>query len=51
MNSTLPLKEVSAICADLFIKQADVENKFRLTYFDGLIAASALAIDGIIHFG
>ena len=32
----------------LFIRQAEIEEKKGLSYFDSLIAASALAVDGAI---
>ncbi len=42
------IKEVSTINADLFVKQAEIEEKYGLSYFDSLIAASALAVDGVV---
>lgn len=42
------LKEICTINANLFIRQAEIEEKYGLSYFDSLIAASTLAADGII---
>lgn len=42
------IKEVSTINTDLFIKQAEIEEKYGLSYFDSMIAASALAIDSSV---
>jgi len=42
------IKEVSTISIDLFIKQSEIEEKYGLTYFDSLIAASALMVDGMV---
>lgn len=42
------IKEVQTISIDLFILQAEIEEKYGLSYFDGLIAASALSVDGVI---
>lgn len=42
------IKEVSTINTSLFIKQAEIEEKYGLSYFDSMIAASALAVDGVI---
>lgn len=42
------IKEAQTINMDLFIRQADIQEKYGLTYFDSLVAASALAIDETI---
>ena len=42
------IKEVQTISIDLFILQAEIEEKYGLSYFDGLIAASALSVDGVV---
>jgi len=38
------MKEVNTIKAELFIRQAEIEERFSLTYFDSLIAAAALTL-------
>ena len=42
------IKEASTISTKLFIKQAELEEKYGLSYFDSLIASSALLLDKII---
>ena len=42
------LKEVCTMNCNLFVRQAEIEEKQGLSYFDSLIAASALAVDGAI---
>lgn len=42
------IKEASTMSTDLFIKQTEIEEKYGLSYFDSLIAASALAVDSRI---
>lgn len=42
------IKEVQTISIDLFILQAEIEEKYGLSYFDSLIAASALSVDGVV---
>ncbi len=42
------LKEVCTMKSNLFIRQAEIEEKQGLSYFDSLIAASALAVDSAI---
>jgi len=39
------IKETSTISTSLFIKQAEIEERYGLSYFDSMIAASALAVD------
>ena len=39
------IKEASTINTGLFIRQAEIEEKYGLSYFDSMIAASALAVD------
>ena len=41
-------REVQTISTDLFLKQAEIEIKYELSYFDSLIAASALLTDAMI---
>ncbi|RLI78806.1 hypothetical protein DRP07_10710 [Archaeoglobales archaeon] len=42
------IKEVSTINTSLFMTQAEIEEKYGLSYFDSMIAASALAFDGVV---
>ncbi len=42
------VREAKTINTDLIIKQAELEEKYGLTFFDSLIAASALAVDPTI---
>ena len=42
------IKEVKTIDADLIIKQTEIEEKYGLTFFDSLIASSALKLDKAI---
>lgn len=42
------IKEASTISTSLLIVQAETEEKYGLSYFDSLIAASALTLDGVI---
>ncbi|MEM2144643.1 MAG: PIN domain-containing protein [Candidatus Jordarchaeaceae archaeon] len=42
------VREVYTINTYLLIKQAEIEEKYELTYFDSLIAASALKLDGVV---
>ncbi|ABL79004.1 type II toxin-antitoxin system VapC family toxin [Thermofilum pendens] len=42
------VREVSTIGTELFVRQAELEEKYGLSYFDSMIAASALAVDGVI---
>ncbi|MFQ5710463.1 MAG: PIN domain-containing protein [Candidatus Geothermarchaeales archaeon] len=39
------VKEVKTISTSLLALQCDLEEKYRLSYFDSLIAASALSLD------
>ena len=39
------IKEVKTIDTDLIVKQAEIEEKYGLTFFDSLIASSALKLD------
>ena len=39
------IKEVKTIDTDLMIKQTEIEEKYGLTFFDSLIASSALKLD------
>ena len=39
------IKEVKTIDTDLMIKQTEIEEKYGLTFFDSLIASSALKFD------
>ncbi|WP_290900848.1 PIN domain-containing protein [Ferroglobus sp.] len=39
------IREVKTIDADLITKQAEIEENYGLTFFDSLIAASALKLD------
>jgi len=41
-------REIKTISTGLFLKQAEVEIKYGLSYFDSLIAASALITDAMI---
>ena len=38
-------KEISTINSDLMARQCEIEEKYGLTYFDSLIAASVLKLD------
>jgi len=42
------VREIQTISTDLIIKQAELEEKYNLSFFDSLIAASALSVDSII---
>ncbi len=42
------IREVKTIDTDLMMKQAEIEKKYNLTFFDSLIASSALKFDKII---
>ena len=42
------VREIQTISTDLVIKQAELEEKYNLSFFDSLIAASALLLDSII---
>jgi len=42
------IKEVKTIDTDLMIKQTEIEEKYGLTFFDSLIASSALKLDKTI---
>nr|MDO8081291.1 PIN domain-containing protein [Candidatus Freyarchaeota archaeon] len=42
------VKEAHTINTHLIIKQAEIEEKYGLTYFDSLIAASTLKLDGVV---
>jgi len=42
------VKEVHTLNVKLLIKQMDIEERCKLSYFDSLIAASALVADGVI---
>jgi len=39
------LKEAKTIDAELFMKQAEIEERYKLSFFDSLIASSALKLD------
>jgi len=39
------IKEVKTIDTDLIVRQAEIEEKYGLTFFDSLIASSALKLD------
>jgi predicted nucleic acid-binding protein len=38
------MKEVNTINTELFIRQAEIEERFSLSYFDSLVAAAALSL-------
>ena len=42
------IKEVCTLSTKLLLLQAEIEEKYKLSYFDSLIAASALSVDGVI---
>lgn len=42
------IEEAKTIDSSLLAKQSEIEERYGLTYFDGLIAASALSLDGEI---
>ncbi len=42
------VEEAKTIDSSLLAKQSEIEERYGLTYFDGLIAASALSLDGEI---
>jgi len=42
------IKEALTISIELFIKQAELQEKYGLSYFDNLIASSALMLDKVI---
>ena len=42
------VKEAHTLNTVLIIKQAEIEEKYGLTYFDSLIAASTLKLDGVV---
>ena len=42
------IKEVKTIDANLIVKQTEIEEKYGLTFFDSLIASSALKLDKTI---
>lgn len=44
-------EEVNTISSDLFANQCEIEEKYGLTYFDSLIAASTLSLDGELASG
>ncbi len=46
--SSMGIKEVCTLSTKLLLLQAKIEEKYKLSYFDSLIAASALSVDGII---
>jgi len=39
------LKEAKTIDSELFMKQAEIEERYKLSFFDSLIASSALKLD------
>ena len=41
-------KEVRTMDSDLIMRQCEIEERYGLTYFDSLIAASVLKLDGEI---
>lgn len=43
---TVKGEEVNTICSDLLANQCTIEERFGLTFFDSLIAASTLNLDG-----
>ncbi len=46
--SSNKIKEVKTISTDLIILQSEIEEKYGLSYFDSLIASSALMLDKTI---
>ena len=42
------VRQERTISAQLLARQCELETRFGLTYFDSLIAASALALDGTV---
>jgi len=42
------VKEVRTIDSDLLVKQAELESRFGLSYFDSMITASTLSLDKAI---
>lgn len=42
------VREAHTIDTYLIVKQAELEEKYGLTYFDSLIAASTLKLDGVV---
>jgi predicted nucleic acid-binding protein len=42
------VEQVRTLDTTLLARQGDLEGKYRLSYFDSLLAASALAVDGEI---
>jgi len=42
------IKEAATITTKLFMMQAEIEEKYGLSYFDSLVEASALMLDGIV---
>jgi predicted nucleic acid-binding protein len=42
------IREVKTIDTDLIVKQTEIEEKYGLTFFDSLIASSALKLDKTI---
>ncbi|MEX2723476.1 MAG: PIN domain-containing protein, partial [Candidatus Freyarchaeota archaeon] len=42
------VEEAHIIGTYLIIRQAEIEEKYGLSYFDSLIAASSLKLDGIV---
>ena len=42
------VRQGRTICAQLLARQCELETRIGMTYFDSLIAASALALDGTV---
>ncbi|MHA1363959.1 MAG: type II toxin-antitoxin system VapC family toxin [Candidatus Freyarchaeota archaeon] len=42
------VREAHTLNTGLIINQAEIEEKYGLTYFDSLIAASTLKLDGVV---
>ena len=45
---SMGIKEICTINTKFFLLQAEIERKYKLSYFDSMIAASALSLDGIV---
>ncbi|RJS86589.1 type II toxin-antitoxin system VapC family toxin [Methanophagales archaeon] len=48
MCESRKLKEVCTTETTLFIRQTEIEEKYGLSYFDSLIAASAFKVDSAV---
>jgi predicted nucleic acid-binding protein len=45
---SLGVKEERTIDIDLLVSSLDIQSRNKLSYFDSLIAASALSLDGVV---